>query len=188
MDVRGYVPPALARPGCITISPWSMQSIGWSLRAGAQVPASNNYVTANLVVYVPFWIPESVTFTKMFWNNGAAVAGNFDVGIYQTDGTLIASVGSTAAVNINSVQGVDIADTTVPRGVYYMAIVSDTSGATQKIMAALPAAGIPQSFGMLQQGSVTLPLATNASPATFAKYTSAFIPLFGVQGYRTVGP
>ena len=183
-----YAPPALARPGELIISPWSYQSIGQMLRAIALGSASQDYITANLVVYVPFWLPGSVTFTKLWWSNGAAVAGNYDVGIYALDGTLLVSSGSTAAAGTSAVQTVDITDTTCGRGSYYLAIVSDTSGATQKITAALPAAGIAQSFGLLQQAGVTLPLATNASPAIFVKYTSAFIPLFGAQGYRTIGP
>ena len=185
-----YRAPMLARPPELQITPWSYQSLGPQLRFCGQIAnaLSQNYVTANLVVYVPFWVPESVTFTKMFWVNGTAVAGNYDVGIYTTDGTRLVSMGSTAAAGISQIQTVNITDTTVARGTYYMAIVSDTSGTTQKILAALPAAGIPQALGLLQQASVTLPLSTNASPATFAKYTSAFVPLFGVQGYRTVGP
>jgi hypothetical protein len=69
-----------------------------------------------------------------------------------------------------------------------MAIVSDTSGATQKIYAITPVAGILQSFGLLQQASAAPPLASNANPATFAKYASAFLPLFGVLPYRTLAP
>jgi hypothetical protein len=183
----GYFPPERGRPGDITITPWSYQSLGTPLRVMAQgAPATQNYVTASLVVYVPFWIPEAVTFTKMFIVNGAAVAGNFDVGIYAADGTRLVSSGSVAQAGITQAQPIDITDTTCARGQYYMAIVSDTSGVTQKIVSVLPAAGIPQSLGLLQQASVTIPLSTNASPATFAKYASAFIPLFGVQGYRTL--
>lgn len=189
MDVRGFTPPVLGRPGDICITPWSYQSIGPQLTATSQVaPASNNYVTASLVVYIPFWIPETVTFTKMFWVNGSAVAGAYDVGIYATDGTRLVSSGSVSASGVSQVQATDITDTTCARGMYYMAILSDTSGITQKILAVVPSAGIPQSLGLLQQASVTIPLSTNASPATFAKYASAFIPLMGVQGYRTLGP
>jgi hypothetical protein len=73
------------------------------------------------------------------------------------------------------------------RGVYYVALVfSSTSSAVS--ISWTPAAGILQSLGLLEQASVTLPLATNASPATFAKFTRAVLPFCGVQGYRTVGP
>ena len=39
---------------------------------------------------------KRVTFTKMFWVNGAAVTGAYDVGIYATDGTRLVSTGSSA--------------------------------------------------------------------------------------------
>jgi hypothetical protein len=188
MPLSGYLPPALARPGQVTITPWSYQGIGPQLRAVAGAPSSQNYVTASLVVFIPFWVPEAVTFTKMFWVNGSAVAGNLDVGIYATDGTRLVSSGSVAQATISVLQAVDITDTTVARGQYYMAMLSDTSGTTQKVLANVTAAGVWQSFGLLQQASVTIPLSTNASPATFAKYASAFCPMLGVQGYRTIGP
>ena len=50
-------------------------------------PASQNYVTVGLAVYIPFWRSEP-TITKFFWVNGTAVAGNLDIGIYASDGTL----------------------------------------------------------------------------------------------------
>jgi hypothetical protein len=185
----GYFPPALARPGEVCITPWSYQSLGVQFRNTATTgPSGQNYITASLVIYVPFWIPEAVTFTKMFVVNGSAVTGAYDVGIYATDGTRLVSSGSISAAGTSQLQPVDITDTTCARGTYYMAIVSDTSAIGQKIVAATPVAGILQSLGMLQQASVTIPLSTNASPATFAKYASAFVPLFGVQGYRTIGP
>jgi hypothetical protein len=185
----GYFPPALGRPGEVCITPWSYQSLGPQVRAaGYGVAASNNYPAVGMVIYVPFWVPEATTFTKMFWINGTAVAGNIDVGIYGTDGTRLTSIGTTAQATISVAQSVDITDVTVARGTYYMAIVSDTSGITQKVFGSTAAAAMAQAFGLLQQASVTLPLSTGASPATFAVYTTAFLPLFGVQGYRTFGP
>lgn len=182
----GFTAPMRNRPGEITITPWSYQSLGVSLNAiGSGASASGAPVGANVVVYVPFGIPEPVTVTKMF-NSVTASAGNFDLGIYQTDGTLLVSTGSTAFVGATG-QVVDITDTVLARGQYYMAHVVDTV-VTLTIHRVVPAAGICQSLGLLQQASVTLPLATNASPATFAKYAQAFIPMFGIQAYRSVGP
>ena len=187
LDHIAYQPPALYRPGEITISPWSYQSIGVDLVcAGQRSLASQNYIAANVVIFVPFVVVEPMLVTRLWWANGAAVSGNIDCGIYNESAALLASTGSSGQTPINVVQSVDIADIALARGRYYMAMVSDTSGATQKVMAALPAAGIPQSLGLLEQASVTLPLATHASPATFAIYTRAFVPLFGLQGYRAI--
>jgi hypothetical protein len=185
LDSIVYQPPSLYRPGEITITPWSMQSLGVPLYASGQgAPASQNFVTANLAVFVPFYVPEAVTITKLGWGNGAAVAGNLDAGIYGTAGTRLVSTGTTAQATTAVIQVVDVTDTTLARGVYYLALSSDTSGATQKILAVLPAAGIPQSLGLLQMAAAfVLP-----ASATFAKYASAFVPLVLAQGYRTVGP
>jgi hypothetical protein len=185
LDSIVYQPPMLARPGEITITPWSYQSIGVELfGTGLATPATNNFVTVNLAVFIPFGVPEAVTITKLFWGNGAAVAGNLDAGIYDTAGNRLVSTGTTAQSGTTTLQVIDVTDTTLARGLYYLAFASDTSGITQKVIAALPAAGIPQSFGLLQMASAfVLP-----NPATFAKYASAFVPLVGAQGYRTVGP
>lgn len=184
-----FSPPALARPGEMFISPWAWQSLGAPMWAQAlTLPSSNNYIAANVVCFYPFGLPEPAVVTKLYWVNGAAVAGNYDAGVYDEAGTLLVSTGSVAAASANAFQVTDVTDTTLARGRYYMAIVSDTSGATQTIISLVPAAGILQSLGMLEQAGVTLPLATNASPATFAKYTRAFIPYTGALLYRAVGP
>ena len=77
MDAGYLVPPILARPGEICINPWSYQSLGVQLftSGGGNGPISNNYISANLALFVPFWLPESVAITKLGWMNGAAVAG-----------------------------------------------------------------------------------------------------------------
>lgn len=182
-----YSPPMLARPGEVTINPWSYQSIGTSLYAQLLGnPAAAAWPAAGLVIFVPFWIPEATTFTKIAFGVGVA-AGNVDAGIYAEDGTRSVSVGTTAAAGSSVIQTLDITDTSLARGRYYMALVADTV-TTLTIYRSAPAAGIPQSFGLLEQAGVTLPLSTGASPATFAKYTRAFVPLVAVQGYRTLGP
>ncbi len=182
-----YAPPNPGLAGSVVITPYHKQSIGTEMICSGQgSPGLAAWPAANLVIFVPFWIPEATTFTKMFWNNGA-VAGNVDVGIYGTDQTRLVSMGSTAVAGANATQIVDIADTTLARGRYYMAMVADT-GTTLTLLRAAPILAVCQSFGLLQQASVTLPLSTNASPATFAKYAQAYVPHFGVQGYRTAGP
>jgi hypothetical protein len=180
-----WTPEYRDRPGEITINPWSYQSLGPALYAmGQAAHASQNFVTANLAVFIPFWVPAPVVIYSMAWLNGTAVAGNLDCGIYSEAGTRLVSAGSTAQASANAVQVVNVADTTLARGRYYLAFASDTSGATQKVSAVLPAAVVGQGLGLLQMA------AAFALPAnvTYGKYASAFIPLVMAQGYRTVGP
>ena len=179
-----FQPPMLSRPGEIMVTPWSYQSLGVPLIATGQAPSSQNFVTANLAVFIPFAVPEPCVLTRLFWMNGAAVAGNLDAGVYDTAGTRLVSTGTTGQLNTSQVQSVDVADTVLARGVYYLALASDTSGATQKVTAVVPAAGIPQGLGLLQMAAAfVLP-----ASATFAIYTSAFIPVVGAQMYRTYAP
>jgi len=185
----GYAPPMLSRPGEITIHPWSMQSLGPQLILMGQLAAginNNAWPAAGLVMYIPFGIPEAVTVTKLWCGIGSA-SGNVDMGVYAADGTLLVSAGTTLVAGSSALQVLDVTDTMLSRGVYYVALVfSSTSSAVS--ISWSPAAGILQSLGLLEQASVTLPLATNASPATFAKFTRTVLPFCGVQGYRTVGP
>lgn len=184
-----YQPPALYGGAPAVISPWSPCSIGTPLFAMAQASASGATVAANMVMFVPFWIPRPATITKLWWANGSGVAGNVDVGVYQPDGTLVISAGTTAQSGASAIQSVNVTDTAIARGLYYMALVGSTV-TTQTFQRAAPAAALCQAFGILQQdiSGTGLPLATNASPATFAKCTTAWVPLFGVQFDRTVGP
>lgn len=183
-----YHPPMLARPDQITITPWSYQSLGvplYAMNSGALSTAAA-WPAANLVIFVPFGVVDSMTVVSMFYGIGAA-AGNVDAGIYDESQKLLVSIGTTVAAGATTLQTLNITDTTLARGRYYMALVADTV-TTLTIYRTAPAIGIAQSLGLLEQASVTLPLSTNASPAVFAKYTRAFVPLVGIQGYRTIGP
>lgn len=180
----------LAPPGQIVILPLSAQSIGpllWTMgQVTSSTPGAAAWPASGLVIYIPFWVPEPMLVTKMMWVNGAN-AGNVDLGIYAEDGTLLVSSGSIAPAGGAIVQVTDVADTLLARGRYYMAMVADTV-TTLTLGRYAPAAGLCQAMGLLEQASVTLPLSTGASPATFAKYTRAYVPMFGLQGYRTLGP
>lgn len=182
-----YSPAILGRPAEVTINSWSYQSLGTPLFAtNSTSPAAAAWLAAGLVIYVPFAVPEAVTVTKLFYGIGAA-AGNVDMGIYDEAGVLIVSKGSTVAAGANVLHLLDVTDTALARGRYYCALVADTV-TTLTIFRTAPVAGIAQSLGLLEQAGVTLPLSTGASPATFAKFTRASVPLVGLQGYRSVGP
>ena len=183
-----FQPPMLARPGEVTITPWSEHSLGLALMRMGQTPTSAAWLAAGLVIYVPFRVAGPMVVTKLMLGIGSPNAGALcDIGIYDPNGNLLVSAGSTVPSVSVAMQVVDVADTVLARGTYYLAAVTDTI-ATLTIYRASPAAGIPQSLGLLEQASVTLPLSTGASPATFAKYTRASIPLVGLQAHRGIGP
>lgn len=184
---EGFFPQVVGRPGGITITPWSHQSIGTELFTSNNTnPAPVAWLAAGLTEFVPFVVPEAMVITKLLMGIGVA-AGNIDIGIFDEAGNLLVGAGTTLVTAASNLQVADVTDTKIERGRYYMAGVADTV-TTLTIFRVAPAAGICQSFGLLEQAGITLPLSTGANPATFAKYTRAHVPLVGLQGYRAVGP
>lgn len=180
-----YAPPA-GRGGDIVISTAGAQGLGVPLSAmRAASTAYTAWPAANVALFVPFVVPEPVTVTKLWWANTSTVSGNLDIGLFSENGTLVVSSGSTAMATTNVAQTVDIADTVLARGRWYLGLACDTTAAN--IYCFTPAAGICQALGVVRQTSA-FPLASNANPAVFAVTTHAFIPVCGAQGYRTVGP
>ena len=178
-----YLPPAMTvpRPGRIMWSTASLEGCGFELHciAGGAVLASNNYPAVNMAIFVPFQIAEPVTVVKLWVRNGTAVAGNLDMGIYLPDGTRVVSKGSTAQAGIDELQNMDITDTLLQAGNYYLGINSDTSGATQKVYThnhATTIAGWWAAAGCYQQavGALALP-----STATFAAFGQLHVPWMG---------
>lgn len=139
-----------------------------------QVPASMAWGGANTACFVPFSIPWAYPVNRMFWVNGATIAGNTDVGIYTEAGARIYSTGSTVSAGASLPQY----DTGTPfllgPGSYYMAYVNDgTTGRTWGSTAVTAAAG---RFMGLQQMASALPL---PATATLAQWAIIGLPLFG---------
>lgn len=85
---------------------------------------STAWPAANLAIFVPVRIPFPVTVFKMVVGAGATAAGNFDVGIYDSNGNKLVSSGATAKGS--SVEHIiDVTDTRIGPGVYYLAMSAD---------------------------------------------------------------
>lgn len=86
--------------------------------------------TANLAHYVPFrlWVPA--TALKMTYIVGATANGNVDLGIYSWEKNRLVNSGSTAQGTANTVQEVDITDTLLMPGRYFMAIQGSSGTGT----------------------------------------------------------
>jgi hypothetical protein len=130
---------------------------------------------------MPFWIEDVVTATKIWWQNGATASGNLDVGIYDENGNLLVSIGTTGQTGTSTIQQADITDTTLSRGYYYLAMAMN--GTTGTALRYSPTTNLQQMMGVLEQASAfVLP-----STATFAKAARSYIPVMGIQFYRAVG-
>lgn len=83
-----------------------------------------------LVSYYPFRLYEPAIAVKMSYLVGATASGNVDLGIYSSQGNLLVSSGLTAQGSINTLQELDITDTLLQPGVYFMAIKCDSASGT----------------------------------------------------------
>lgn len=171
------------------ISPLTTESIQSDvmITTGGSSAGSAQWPLANLAIYVPFVIPEAITVVKMWCQNSAAVAGNLDLGIYASDasflpGTRLVSKGSTAMSGTSLVQEFDVTDTVLQAGLYFMAMASDTAGATQTLnLLTAGTAALWRTAGVYEQ-STAFALPASATPVVFAR---TVIPLFGLA-CRTV--
>jgi len=152
-----------------------------ALGAALQV-GTVNWVTANQAFYIPFTVMLPSTAFKLGVVNSATGAGNVDMGIYNPDGTKVVSMGSTAVVVAAAWQWLNIADTLLVPGLYYLGVCFDTSGATNKP---------PVWYNMLAYALALMGVRNEAaafplpSPATFVQPTAVSIPWVAVA-FRAV--
>lgn len=161
-----------------TITPASLESIGPTLTAmGTGVWASFGTATwqsANRAYFVPFRLSVPVLVKQLFIVNGAAASNSFDIGIYDEVGTRLISTGSTAQSGTVAIQVVDITDTMIGPGRFYLALVfNGTVGTVMRI------AGTARESPMLGLFSMDTAFPLPAT-ATFARAAASFIPLVGL--------
>lgn len=158
-----------------SISVVSRQSIGEQLAIGGLGSGSLAWPAANDAIFVPFNLSFPILAKRMAVANGAAVGGNSDAGIYTLDGRLIVSSGAILQAGTSVVQFLDIADTYLGPGRYYMAL--SNSGTTGRYIRWSYNVGYEQLAGMLKAASAN-PLPASA---TLATVTATYIPLFGIE-------
>lgn len=173
-----------ARPLFPVISVLSeLSCIGYEteFEASGGSPVSTTWPSANLGIFVPIVLPAPYLVKKVWWANGAAVAGNVDCGIYSNGGALLASAGSTAQSGTSTVQSVTLGTAILlTPGQYYLAL--SASSATAAFLASTTGAAYKQQRGGMAQQAAALAL-----PASFtlATLTNDFIPVYGISS-RTV--
>lgn len=84
----------------------------------------------NVAQFVPFYVDQQVTVTRIFTYIGNTGAGNYDVGIYSEAGSRLASLGGAAVGGGSSMKVADIADLILPKGTYYFASVYTDASCT----------------------------------------------------------
>lgn len=141
---------------------------------GASSFASAVWPTANTAFFIPTFVAEQVLVTQLFSQNGSAVSGNIDVGIYTMDGTRIVSSGSTAHASGNANQLFNITDTLLGPGVFYLALALDnvTGAITRYLMPTSVPSGV---LGVCEMATA-FPLPAMATLVTTA---TNYVPGFG---------
>lgn len=156
-----------------TIHVLSLEALGNRTNLPLNGTGSATFPAANRAILVPFNVYETIRVVRMAVANGAATAGNLDLGIYTADFTRLTSSGSTAQSGTSALQTVTVEASLTP-GLYYMAIAM--SSASAQVLRLAPLAAFCQSWGMRQMASA-FPLPTTITPAAPA---SSYLPIFGL--------
>lgn len=77
---------------------------------------------SNTIYYYPFWMYQASTAVKMCALVGSTANGNMDAGIYDSQFDLLVNSGSVAQAGATLITEMDITDTLLTPGLYYMAL------------------------------------------------------------------
>lgn len=104
----------------------SLRNVQWT--------TSTVWPTANMALLVPVHLDYPAWVYQLSVTNGAAVSGNIDVGIYDEEGVLLVSAGSTAQTGVSVAQFFNVTDTLLMPGVYFLAVaLNNTTGALNAV-------------------------------------------------------
>lgn len=133
-------------------------------------------------IYVPVRVRESLLIRKLWVYHSSTGTGNFDVGVYSRTGSRLVSTGSTAKTAANAIKVVDVTDTPISQGLYYLALNADST--TDTYMGDTDAAPLCTAMGILTEtlASVTLP----ATASWGITQTLAIYPVMGLFSVTTV--
>mgnify|MGYP001584059299 CR=1 FL=1 len=167
-----YVPPHSITPFSFT------EGLGKEFSSFADASAlmgslASATVIQNQAYYYPLFLPLPVMLKRFFWCNGATVAGNLDIAVYNYNLDKIIGAGATAQATINALQFVDVTDTLIPAGRCWLGIASNSTTATflRTVIVSALLMNILRALGMAIQASAYsagLPAA-----ATFASAAGA---------------
>lgn len=153
------------------IAPVSEYSIGQSLMGWQGIVGGAAWPVSNTAYFIPFEIQQPFLVKLMAITNENTVSGNVDVGVYAEDGTRLISKGSTAQSGTFSNQTLDVTDTVLAPGKYYLAMAMDnTTGIVGRLATGLERL---KTVGILEMATA-FPL---PAVATFATLTTNYCPM-----------
>lgn len=125
---------------------------------------------ANKAFFIPVRLPVPATVFQLICGTGTGTTGNFDVGIYDAGGNRLVSSGSTAKTTASSERIINVTDTVLGPGLYYLAMSTD--GVTNYLRQSVATLGLAKLMGVYE---MTTAFALPAT-ATFATLVTGYIP------------
>lgn len=163
-------------PAPTIMSPFHPDSLGIVNITDVLAGAASATLTANKAYYFPFTLFDWATVYQLLLLIGATSSGNIDVGIYDDELNRILSAGSTAmSGTTDTVQEINVADTELPPGNYYIAVVVDNATGTVHYNAINDDPGLSK-FTVLEEASA-FPLPATATPVLC---TDSAVPIIAV--------
>jgi hypothetical protein len=158
-----YVPPA--EPITPLVSTFSHGPFAAYTSATA-APSSVAYESAARAIYTPITLSSGCVIRRVWWANGATTTGGatIEVGVYADSGygpgaKLVS--GSATQGTANEVQFVDVTDTAIGAGLYWLALVSDIT--TNTTLFRVSIASSWDAANRMQEASAS-PLPSTATP------------------------
>lgn len=136
--------------------------------------AASGTLPDSTCIYVPLMIRTPVVVKQLWYANMTTATGNYDIGLYDDAGVAILRKGSTAK-STSAVEIVwDCTDTTIGKGIYYIALATDS--ATDTFYRFSVSAPYPAALGIWAEAAFPLP-----ATATFAvNNTLDKVPVMGL--------
>lgn len=143
---------------------------------------STAWPTANKAFFFPFRLTEWATAYQLLFWVGATSSGNLNVGIYDNEFNLIVSAGSTAmSATVNTVQELNIADTVLPPGDYYLAVAVDNITGTCFKAGGLADESTLSSIPVYEQAGLTAATLTNPGVPVVTTEGTIHVWIVGIQ-------
>jgi len=146
---------------------------GWMSYQAQPSSTGSAWGTQYRAIYVPIRVTAACVVLKLGYLSAATGTGDMDLGLYNSAGARLVSTGTITKDNSSAVVGVDITDTTISPGLYYLAL--NNASTTDTYCATALSAPIPCAYGVLVEelASVTLP----ATASWTVGQTLSFIPI-----------
>lgn len=156
---------------------WTIPYAGSEVRAVANFGATSTaWPAANRAIYCPIWLPWPYLVRRLWWVNGSAAGGNWDIGIFSVAGTRLLSSGSVAGSGNSAPQFDSGYDFLLPPGRYFLGLAHDSTTANRVTGHGSVGPGGLRLGGLLQQDNA-FPLPASMNPSAI---TATFMPIAGM--------